>query len=226
MSRKIYKHTKENKMDLKKTIPIENMYDLASTKFDITILRKINKSYGSLVTDYEANLIYSSYEGQIWNLKLNLGTFEVMHGLYRICRLVANKLDVAFEINLEKLPNPNDDGSFLVDLVSDLCIFYRDMHFRQTEFDKEMTVEKTILYSTRNAPFRSSPRFQAKLASIINTMLSKLKAFKKRKNIVRGINSSLENSQWLNSKFFCSKFNFLDWSAKYKLFFFSFSFFF
>ena len=165
-------------MDLKKTIPIENMYDLASTKFDITILRKINKSYGSLVTDYEANLIYSSYEGQIWNLKLNLGTFEVMHGLYRICRLVANKLDVAFEINLEKLPNPNDDGSFLVDLVSDLCIFYRDMHLRQTEFDKEMTVEKTILYSTRNAPFRSSPRFQAKLASIINTMLSKLKAFK------------------------------------------------
>ena len=176
MFKKNRKHTKENEMDLKR--PTLKKHDPLPSKFEISISKRTIKKYHYTLTDYEANLIYASYENQIWNLNLDLGSFEVMHGIARASTLIADKLNIAFEINLEKLQNPTDDGSFLIDILLDLFIFYKNLLYRQTDFDKELKGEKTIICSTRDTPFRLSPRYQANLASIIDSMISKLQACK------------------------------------------------
>ena len=58
-----------------------------------------------------------------WVLKLNLKSFEVMHGLSRVVMLTPDKLATAIAINKEELPDP-DDGGFLIQLVQDLVTFY------------------------------------------------------------------------------------------------------
>ena len=57
-----------------------------------------------------------------WNV--NLGCFEWIHGLSRIVKLLPDKLATAIQINREHLPNPKDNGSFLVQLVIELLDFY------------------------------------------------------------------------------------------------------
>ena len=69
--------------------------------------------------------LFAPYLAKIWKLILNLKSFEVMHGLSRVALLVPDKLATAIAINKENLPDP-DDGGFLVQLVIDLVIFYRD----------------------------------------------------------------------------------------------------
>ena len=65
------------------------------------------------------------YLDKTWKLRLNLKSFEVMHGLSRVAMLVPDKLATAIAINKENLPDP-DDGGFLVQLVEDLVVFYKD----------------------------------------------------------------------------------------------------
>jgi len=48
-----------------------------------------------------------------------------MHGLSRVALLVPDKIATAMEINKEDFPDP-DDGTFLIELVEKLVIFYRD----------------------------------------------------------------------------------------------------
>ncbi len=60
-----------------------------------------------------------------WKLDLNLLSFEVMHGLSRVVLLLPDKIATAIEINKEDLPDPNDDGGFLFQLVVNLVKFYK-----------------------------------------------------------------------------------------------------
>lgn len=92
------------------------MYAEFKTSFDSNnrVINKVVNLY--LFTDY--------YE-KTWKLRLNLKSFEVMHGLSRVALLVPDKLATAIAINKEDLPDP-DDGGFLVQLVEDLVVFYRD----------------------------------------------------------------------------------------------------
>jgi hypothetical protein len=69
---------------------------------------------------------------QIWLWNENLDSFEVIDGLSRIVKLIPEKLSTAIEISQENLPNPQDDGSFLIVLVSDLLKFYQDLVHKQT----------------------------------------------------------------------------------------------
>ena len=50
---------------------------------------------------------------------LDLVSFEAVHGISRVLRLIPDKLATSLAINKENLPDP-DDGGFLIVLVSDL----------------------------------------------------------------------------------------------------------
>ena len=54
----------------------------------------------------------------------------------RIILLIPDKLATAIEINKEMLPDPKDDGSFLIDLVLKLTAVYRDQI--KVRFGKKM----------------------------------------------------------------------------------------
>ena len=69
--------------------------------------------------------LFTDYYERTWKLDLNLESFEVMHGLSRVVLLLADKIATAIEINKEDLPDPNDDGGFLIQLVINLVQFYK-----------------------------------------------------------------------------------------------------
>jgi len=69
--------------------------------------------------------LFTDYYERTWKLDLNLESFEVMHGLSRVVLLLADKIATAIEINKEDLPDPNDDGGFLIQLVINLVKFYK-----------------------------------------------------------------------------------------------------
>ena len=60
-----------------------------------------------------------------WAWITALKSFEAIHGVYRIVKLIPGKLFTAIAIYIENLPDPKDNGSFLVDLVLNLITFYR-----------------------------------------------------------------------------------------------------
>ena len=60
-----------------------------------------------------------------WKQVVTPKMFEVMHGLSRVTMLLPDKLATALVIYNESLPDP-DDGKFLVELVADLVVFYRN----------------------------------------------------------------------------------------------------
>ena len=65
---------------------------------------------------------------------LDLVSFEAVHGISRVLRLIPDKLATSLAINKENLPDP-DDGGFLIVLVSDLLDHYI-----------KITVEREIRY--------------------------------------------------------------------------------
>ena len=60
---------------------------------------------------------------KLWFLDLSL--FEPVHGISRVLRLIPDKLATALAINEENLPNHEDDGQFLIDLVLQLQKLYQ-----------------------------------------------------------------------------------------------------
>ena len=57
-----------------------------------------------------------------WEVSLSL--FECVYGLSRLAKLVPDKLRTAASINAENLKDPEDDGSYAVDLIVNLLKFY------------------------------------------------------------------------------------------------------
>ena len=62
-----------------------------------------------------------------WFWRVDLKSFEVIHGLSLILKMLPGKLATAIIISLEDLPSREDDGSFFIDLVSNLLRQYWDM---------------------------------------------------------------------------------------------------
>ncbi len=77
----------------------------------------------------------------------------------RVTKLMGDKLGTAIDLNSENLPDPKDDGTFYVDLVLDLCKFYRD----QLEGSREL--EKTALLAQKNVAERPEPELEFLLGS-------------------------------------------------------------
>jgi len=63
-------------------------------------------------------------EFEHWKLSLDLKSFEVMHGISRIVKLLPDKMATAMAIQNARLPG-DDDGHFLIDLMIELVQFYR-----------------------------------------------------------------------------------------------------
>lgn len=60
-----------------------------------------------------------------WTWILDCSSFEVVHGISRVMKLVPDKLVTARSINRGNLPDP-DDGSFFIKLIVDLVKYYID----------------------------------------------------------------------------------------------------
>jgi hypothetical protein len=73
-----------------------------------------------------ATVCFEHRDGQKWKWTISLRSFEPIHGMSRVVKLVGDKLGTAIDFNSENLPDPKEDGTFFVDLVLDLCKFYRD----------------------------------------------------------------------------------------------------
>ena len=66
---------------------------------------------------------------RVWHL--DLSSFEAVHGMSRVVKLIPDKVATAIAINLEDLPNPEDNGTFLVDLVTQLLEFFQKLVVEQ-----------------------------------------------------------------------------------------------
>ena len=92
-----------------------------------------SRSYRVNIHCSKIYLFHGSQEN-MWEIKVNLKTFEIIHGLSRITKLVPDKLATAIAINKEELYDPEDDGGFLIQLVIDLIDYYITSLNRQDLF--------------------------------------------------------------------------------------------
>jgi hypothetical protein len=106
-----------------------------------------------------ATVCFERRDGQKWKWPVSLRSFEPIHGVSRVVKLVGDKLGTAMDLNSENLPDPKDDGTFLVDLVLDLCKFFRD----QLEGRREL--ERTALLARKNVAERPEPALVFSLGS-------------------------------------------------------------
>jgi hypothetical protein len=87
--------------------------------------------------------LFTAYYEKTWKLRLDLKSFEVMHGLSRVVLMVPDKIATAIEINKEDLPDP-DDGTFLIGLVEDLVVFYKGKLSRDVSEDNNENFDSRI----------------------------------------------------------------------------------
>lgn len=73
-----------------------------------------------------ADLILKVDSDNIWQWQFRLNNFGAVHGILRVVKLLPDKLSTSIAINNENLSNSQDNGSFLIDLVLDLLLFYRE----------------------------------------------------------------------------------------------------
>ena len=72
------------------------------------------------------SILFQSWDNhQCWKWQINLESFEVVHGLFRLVRIIPVYLAHALQAN--ENPLQNRDGTFFVDLVLNLTINYMNM---------------------------------------------------------------------------------------------------
>ena len=128
----------------------------------------------------KAAILYldAPYLVKTWKQNLNLKSFEIMHGLTRVVRLMPDKLATAMTINKENLPDP-DDGGFLVGLVVDLVTFYRDKMALQVQQEEnaENTTSRVINFGAENQQILSVDGESIGVLEILNGLLCKMSLF-------------------------------------------------
>ena len=90
-----------------------------------------------LKTESSAQINYNIKDDNLWVCLVDLKSFESIHGVSRIVKLIPDKLATAIAINKENLSDPKDDGSFLVDLVIKLLKFYQEQVQKNCEVKKD-----------------------------------------------------------------------------------------
>jgi len=111
------------------------------------------------VVPVTATVCFERRDGQKWKWTVCLRSFEPIHGMSRVTKLVGDKLGTAIDVNSENLRDQKDDGTFYVNLVLDLCKFYRD----QLEGSREL--ERTSLLARKNVAERPEPALEFSLGS-------------------------------------------------------------
>lgn len=112
-----------------------------------------------------------------WTWTATLKSFEVIHGLSRVMRLVPDKLATALAINMENLPDP-DDGSFLIKLVEDLLKVYVDRNrlSQEVEADSSGNLE-TLVVQLGGEPVAADFAGEENLTTLLDTYSGKLHSF-------------------------------------------------
>ena len=159
----------------KATINKKDKLDITKSKIDVTLHKRKVEFLNSKITKFEATLQYQSNDDQLWNWeRIDTESFEVMHGLYRICRILPDKIHTAFDINIENLPNPEDDGRFLIDLCLNLCTFFRDMQAQRIRWGQSQILEDQVVYSSKPHNTRMRLKSHLTLIGVIDKFISKL----------------------------------------------------
>jgi len=94
-----------------------------------------------------AEIYCSSYDNVLVS-EVNLQSFESIHGVSRIVKLIPDKLATALAINKEHLSDPKDDGSFLVNLVLKLTNFYLEQIDNTWKNRKISDTDESLLEKT------------------------------------------------------------------------------
>ena len=105
-----------------------------------------------------------------WFWRTNLESFEVVHGLSLILKMLPDKLATAIIISLEDLPSKEDDGSFFIDLVSNLLGQYWGMVNGTHDKLEEISSSCTRL-ATTSFNFGCEPEMSEKPAGTIHHSL-------------------------------------------------------
>ncbi len=108
-------------------------------------------------------------------------SFEPVHGMSRVVKLVPDNLATAIAIYREHLENPDDDGFFMIDLVKNLLSFFCDqITARQQPEAKEESQESGTEFVTLKSGIEiqvSSTGWDFRLAlSILSSELEIMKA--------------------------------------------------
>jgi hypothetical protein len=79
---------------------------------------------------YYAKTKYISFTGQLWSFHLDLKSFEVFHGISRVCKLISDRLTDSIIINQELLKNPEDNGEFHITQLIGLITTFQKLETR------------------------------------------------------------------------------------------------
>ena len=104
--------------------------------------------------------ISSKIFDDLWNWDLGLENFEQVHGVSRLALLLPDKLATSMEITKENLPDPKDDGCFLIDLVQDLLKVYQDQ-LRELARVRDFELILTCIYNFTGTELKSKSNILA-----------------------------------------------------------------
>jgi len=114
-----------------------------------------------------------NYGGNQWFWFVGVISFEAIHGMSRVVRLIPEKLATAIVINNENLSDPKDDGSFLIDLVLKLVTFY-------LEQTKKTKLEEVSVADHGDCEYVDVTRRNQKFSDVLNYLISRLNTFKSK----------------------------------------------
>ena len=148
-----------------------------SSTFYITLYKQTIFLDDKERTNYRAKMTFISSSNQICNFSyLDLYSFEVMHGMSRVCKMLPEKLETAIAINQEFLKDEKDDGSFFIDLVDNLISFFSNKLDTDTLTLRNLNyVEEPIL--TYQVTSNTSPEKQSDISfQLVLSQLSNILA--------------------------------------------------
>jgi len=94
-----------------------------------------------------SDLTLNTAEGETSWKSLTHYDYEAIHGLGRVVRLLPDKLATAIQVNRERMPDPEDDGRFCIDLVEKLALSYE--HNYKVRQDPTLTRDTDTNYARK-----------------------------------------------------------------------------
>jgi hypothetical protein len=128
-----------------------------------------------------------NYKGYQWFWFVGLLSFEAIHGISRVVRLVPDKLATAIVINKENLPDPEDDGSFLIDLVLKLVHSY-------LEQTKQTNLDNLTAADHEGCEYVNAMKRNHKFSDVLTFLANRLTKFKSK--LGQRNQESINNFAW------------------------------
>jgi hypothetical protein len=125
--------------------------------------------------NHYAKTKYISFTGQLWSFHLDLKSFEVFHGISRVCKLISDRLTDSIIINQELLKDPEDNGEFHITQLIGLITTFEKLETRSGLLALSIpTIESTFsdppghhFNSHKNRPEISLPPVISQLKALL-----------------------------------------------------------